>query len=317
MANAQVVALSGGVGGAKLALGLSRVLPPHALTVIGNVGDDFEHLGLAISPDIDTLMYALAGIDDQERGWGRRDETWTFMAALSQIGAQTWFNLGDADLAVHIERTRRLKSGEPLSSITADFCNRLGIETLVVPATDDVVRTRICTINGWLEFQDYFVRQQCTPTVIGIEFTGASTARPNAAAIAALRSPDLATVVICPSNPFVSVEPMLALPELRDALAACKAPVIAVSPIIRGKAVKGPTAKMMSELHLEVSAAAVAQRYGDLIDAYVVDVEDAGDLADLAVKTFTFPILMRTLADRDALARRVLAIAAEIGAMPQ
>jgi LPPG:FO 2-phospho-L-lactate transferase len=313
MVTTQVLALSGGVGGAKLALGLSCVLPPGALTVVANVADDFEHLGLAISPDIDTLMYVLGGIDDSNRGWGRRDETWTFMNALSALGGETWFKLGDGDLATHVERTRRLKTGESLSQITADFCSRLGIRTRVVPATDDRIRTRLSTSNGWLEFQDYFVRQQCAPVVAKIDFEGAAVARPHPAVLDALRSPSLKAVVICPSNPLISIDPILAMPILRKTIAECTAPVIAVSPIIGGKAIKGPTAKMMAELGSEVSAASVARHYDGLIDAYIVDVQDEEQAAVIPLKTFAAPTLMRTIADREALARHVLAVAETIG----
>ena len=243
-----VLALSGGIGGAKLALGLSRVLPPGALTVVANTGDDFEHLGLCISPDIDTLIYTLAGLDNPQTGWGRRDETWTFMAALEAIGGETWFRLGDGDLAIHVERTRRLHAGETLSHITGDVCRRLGIATRILPMSDDRVRTRVRTAEGWLDFQDYFVRLKCAPEVREIAFEGVAAARPLPEFMAALADPRLRAVVLCPSNPFISIEPILAIPGVREELMACAAPVIAVSPIIGGRAVKGPTAKMMREL---------------------------------------------------------------------
>jgi LPPG:FO 2-phospho-L-lactate transferase len=315
-ADTQVVALSGGVGGAKLALGLSRVLPAGALTVVANVADDFEHLGLCISPDLDTLMYVLAGLDDSERGWGRRGETWAFMAALGALGGETWFQLGDGDLATHMERTRRLRAGEPLSQITADLCRRLGIDTRVLPATDDRVRTMLQTDAGLLEFQDYFVRRQCAPKVGAITFAGTAAACANPAALAALASPGLDAVVICPSNPFISIEPMLALTGLRDAIAACRAPVIAVSPIIGGKAVKGPTAKMMAELGLSARASAVARRYGSLLDGYVLDTQDADEVRDVPIRSKVTRTMMQSLADREALARDVLAFAAELARTP-
>jgi LPPG:FO 2-phospho-L-lactate transferase len=304
-----VVALSGGIGGAKLALGLSRIVPGADLMVVANTGDDFEHLGLSISPDLDTIMYALAGLDDPQRGWGRRDETWTFMAALEALGGETWFRLGDGDLATHVERTRRLQAGETLSAITADFCRRLGIAARVVPATDDRLRTRLRTAEGWLDFQDYFVRLKCAPVVLELAYDGAATARPHPDVLAALRDPRLRAVIICPSNPFVSIEPMLAVGGLRRAIADCAAPVVAVSPIIGGRAVKGPTAKMMSELGLPVSAAAVARRYADLLDAYVLDHDDAADAGGLGIPTTATHTLMLTLDDREALARQVLASA--------
>jgi LPPG:FO 2-phospho-L-lactate transferase len=309
-----VVALSGGIGGAKLALGLSGVVPGADLVVVANTGDDFEHLGLSISPDLDTLMYTLAGLDDQQRGWGRREETWTFMTALEALGGEAWFRLGDGDLATHIERTRRLGAGETLSAITADFCRRLRIAARIVPATDDRLRTRVRTSEGWLDFQDYFVRLKCAPAVLALAYDGAATARPHPEVLSALQDPRLRAVVICPSNPFLSIEPMLAMGGLRQAIADCAAPVVAVSPIIGGRAVKGPTAKMMSELGLPVSATAVARRYADVLDAYVLDHADAADAAGLDLPTTAAHTLMRTLDDRVALARQVLAAATKSSA---
>src|SRR5471032_1819075 len=281
MSKRLVVALSGGVGGAKLALGLSRILPANELLVVANTGDDFEHLGLSISPDIDTLTYVLAGIDNPKTGWGRRDETWSFMETIGSLGGESWFRLGDRDLATHVERTRRLGCGETLSQVTADFCRRLGIAARVLPMTDDRVRTRVRSDGGWIDFQDYFVRQQCRPVVRELRFDGAATARPQPELLAALRDGRLRAVVLCPSNPFISIEPILAVPGVREAIAACRAPVVAVSPIIGGRAVKGPTAKIMAELGMTPSAAAVARRYGDLLDLYVIDHEDAGQAVDL------------------------------------
>jgi LPPG:FO 2-phospho-L-lactate transferase len=302
-----VLALSGGIGGAKLALGLYRILPRGALTVIANTGDDFEHLGLAVSPDLDTLLYTLAGIDNPETGWGRCDETWTFMEALERLGGETWFKLGDGDLATHIERTRRLAAGESLSQITDDFRRRLGISVRLLPMTNDRVRTRLLSAEGWLDFQDYFVRRQCAPAVREIAFAGASAARVHPDFLAALADRNLRLVVICPSNPFISIDPILSLPGVRAALRACRAPVVAVSPIIGGKAVKGPTAKMMAELGLPVGAASVARHYGDLLDHYVIDEADAQAARDLDLPLTATRTLMETLADRDALARVVLA----------
>ena len=304
-----VVALSGGIGGAKLVLGLSRVMPAADLIVVANTGDDFEHLGLAISPDLDTIMYALAGLDDPQRGWGRRDETWTFMAALAALGGETWFQLGDGDLATHVERTRRRAAGEPLSAITTDFCRRLGIATRLLPMSDDRVRTRLRTNEGWLDFQDYFVRYRCAPVVHELAYDGAATARPDANVLAALADLRLRAVVICPSNPFVSIEPILAVPGLRAAIATCAAPVVAVSPIIAGRAVKGPTAKMMAELGLATSASAVARRYQNLLDGYVMDHTDAAAAGELGIPVTVAHTLMTTLADREELARCVLATA--------
>jgi LPPG:FO 2-phospho-L-lactate transferase len=304
-----VLALSGGIGGAKLALGLSRVLPPGKLAVVANTGDDFEHLGLAISPDLDTLTYTLAGIDNPETGWGLRSETWNFMTALDALGGETWFRLGDHDLATHVERTRRLKAGESLSRVTEDFCRRLGVQTKILPMSDDGVRTRVRTAQGWLEFQDYFVRRHCEPAVTELMYQGAAAARPQPEFLSMVADPRLRAVVVCPSNPFLSIDPILALPGVRAALAACPAPVVAVSPIISGRAVKGPTAKMMTELGLPVTAAAVARHYGDLLDGYLVDHGDADSVDCPGVEVADAATIMTTLADREALAREVLAFA--------
>ena len=302
----RVLALSGGIGGAKLALGLYRVLPPGRLTVVANTGDDFEHLGLLVSPDLDTLLYTLAGIDNPVTGWGRRDETWTFMKALESLGGETWFNLGDGDLATHVERTRRLAAGESLSQIADDFRRRLGISARLLPMSDDRVRTRLRTAEGWLDFQDYFVRQRCRPVVREIAFAGADQARPQPNFLAALADKNLRAVVICPSNPFISIDPILSLPGIHEALRACQAPVVAVSPIIGGKAVKGPTAKMMAELGLPVDAAAVARHYGELLDHYVADETDANEIGDLGLPVTVTRTFMLSLEDREALARVVL-----------
>ena len=309
MSDGAVLALSGGIGGAKLALGLSRVLPSGRLTVVANTGDDFEHLGLSISPDLDTLMYTLAGLDNPEAGWGRRNETWTFMAALDSLGGETWFKLGDGDLAVHVERTRRLRVGERLTAITADFCRRLGTGARLLPMSDDRVRTRLRTSEGWLEFQEYFVRRRCAPEVREIEFAGAASAEANPAFLAALAEPRLHAVVICPSNPFISVEPILALPGVKAALAKCRAPVLAISPIIGGRAVKGPTAKMMAELGLTVSAVTVARHYREFLDGFILDVADAPLAPGLDMPFTLAKTLMRTLGDREELARGVLEFA--------
>ncbi|HEX5319492.1 MAG TPA: 2-phospho-L-lactate transferase [Stellaceae bacterium] len=305
--NGKVLALSGGVGGAKLALGLYRILPRDRLTIVANTGDDFVHLGLAVSPDIDTLLYTLSGLANEEQGWGRRNETWTFMAALERLGGEGWFRLGDGDLATHVERTRRLAAEEPLSSIVDEFARRLGIAARILPMSDDPVRTRIYSAEGWLDFQDYFVRRRCAPVVREIVFAGAADARPHPDLIELLRDPLLELIAICPSNPFISIDPILSLPGVRSALRDCRAPVVAVSPIIGGQAVKGPTAKMMAELGLPVDAASVARHYGDLIDVYVADDEDADTVAGLGVPVVLTRTLMTSLADREALARTVLA----------
>jgi len=305
-----IIALSGGVGGAKLALGLSRVLPPEDLMVVVNTGDDFEHLGLSISPDIDTVTYTLAGLANRELGWGRQDETWSFMETMESLGGETWFRLGDRDVALHVVRTRRLRAGETLSAVTADLCQRLGIGPRVIPMTDDRVRTRLLTDAGWLDFQDYFVNRRCEPVVRELAFDGAAQATPHPDFMAALADPALQAVVICPSNPFISVEPILAIPGVRDALVACAAPIIAVSPIIAGRAVKGPTAKMMTELGLDPSAGSVAHRYADLLDGYVIDHADMAEVVSIDARVTLAQTMMTTIEDREALARIVLDAAA-------
>jgi len=304
-----VLALSGGVGGAKLALGLSRIVSSDKLVIAANTADDFEHLGLHVSPDVDTLLYTLAGLDNPETGWGRRDETWTFMKTLATLGGETWFRLGDGDLAIHVERTRRLRAGEPLSRITRAFADRFGIAARVVPMTDDRVRTRIRTTEGWLDFQRYFVQHQCRPTVREFLFDGAASAKPHPDFLAAIRNPKLRAVIICPSNPFISIEPILAVPGVRYALQQCAAPIVGIAPIIGGDAVKGPTAKMMRELGLDVSAATVAHRYSDLLDGYIVDHADTALASSLTVPVVPTKALMVSLVDREELARTALALA--------
>jgi LPPG:FO 2-phospho-L-lactate transferase len=307
--SAPVVALSGGIGGAKLALGLDRVLDAGQLTVICNTGDDFRHLGLHISPDIDTVLYTLSGLSDPDRGWGRRDETWNVMAGLEKLGGETWFRLGDRDLAMHLERTERLRAGETLATVTDVLRRRLGVTARVVPMSDDPVRTQLSTEAGWVEFQDYFVRQRCEPTVKQIAFVGAEASTPAPAVLPALNDANLQAVIICPSNPLVSIEPILAVPGVREALASCTAPVIGVSPIIGGRAVRGPTVKLMHELGLDSSATGVAERYAGLVDAWIVDETDAGSAVPDGVERIVTNTLMISLEDRERLARDVLAAA--------
>lgn len=303
------VVLSGGVGGAKLVLGLSRVLPADRLTVIANTGDDFEHLGLAISPDLDTLMYTLAGEVDEETGWGRRGETWQFMDALERLGGETWFRLGDLDLATHVFRSGEIERGASLSAITATLCHRFGVEQRVVPMTEQQVRTRVVTDRGRLDFQHYFVRDRAEPRVSAIEYHGAAAADPAAAVAQALSDPELAGIIIAPSNPYLSVDPILAIPALRAAIDTASAPVIAVSPIVGDAAIKGPTAKIMRELELEVSASSVAAHYGELLDGFVVDATDRDDATEIAtgsLEVIACQTIMRTLDDKVALARSSL-----------
>ena len=306
---AGVLALSGGVGGAKLALGLDRILPAGALTVICNTGDDFEHLGLSISPDIDTVLYTLAGIANPETGWGRANETWTFMATLAGLGGDTWFRLGDADLAVHIERTRRLAAGDALSVITEHLRSHLGIQSTVLPMSNQPVRTQVETSEGMLPFQQYFVKRQCEPAVRGFHFDGASDAMPPPGLTKRLADTPLEAIIVCPSNPFISIDPILAVPGLRQMIHDHPAPVIAVSPVIQGRAVKGPTAKMMSELGLAVTSTTVAAHYGEFIDALVVDHSDDIEPSRNGPAVLRAATLMHSQKDKCDLAHTILTYA--------
>lgn len=311
----KVLALSGGVGGAKLALGLANVLAPEDLVVLTNTGDDFTHLGLRICPDLDTVMYTLAGINNPETGWGRKDESWDFMKSLSSIGGEDWFQLGDRDLAVHIERTRMLGEGESLSTVTARFAAKMGVRHAIVPMSDQVVSTVVETKSGDLPFQHYFVRDRCEHVVTGVRFEGADAAKPAPAIQAALDDPDLGAIVICPSNPFLSVDPVLAIPGMRDALKNHAAPVVAVSPIVGGRAIKGPTAKMMSELGMPTTSESVARHYGDLLDGFILDEIDPVDALKvdrLGVRTMMSKTVMRSLGDRAHLAEVALNFALEL-----
>ena len=299
----KIVALAGGVGGAKLAHGLAQILPPEDLTVIVNTGDDFEHLGLTICPDLDTVCYTLAGLANPETGWGRAGETWNAMTNLKRLGASDWFNLGDQDLATHLERTRRLKAGQPLSRITRDFCAAWGIRHAVLPMSDDPVRTMVDTDEGELPFQEYFVHRRCEPRVKGFRFAGVEVAAPAAGTREAILSAD--AVVICPSNPWVSIDPILTV--LSPAIAG-KGPGVrlAVSPIIAGKTVKGPAAKMFAELGIEPSALAVAKHYEKFLSGIVVDSLDSELAKRIRIPTLVTNTLMTSDADRARLAQETL-----------
>lgn len=307
-----VIALCGGVGGAKLAFGLTRLLEPEALSLIVNTGDDFEHLGLTICPDLDTVAYTLAGLADRERGWGLAGESWSFMSQLRKLGGADWFNLGDKDLALHIERTRLLASGRSLSQATAALTAALGLRHAIIPMSDRPVRTVVETADGPLPFQHYFVREQCRPVVRGISFAGAEQAAPSPAFAAALRRRDVAAVIICPSNPYLSIDPILTVPGVADALAGLGAPVVAVSPIIGGRALKGPAAKLLVELGGLSGVTAVAAHYRGLIDGLVIDESDAGEadrLRETGVAALAAPSVMTSDDDRIRLARDTLAFA--------
>jgi LPPG:FO 2-phospho-L-lactate transferase len=302
---ARYVALSGGIGGAKLSLGLADLLGER-LTVIVNTGDDFEHLGLYVSPDVDTTLYTLAGVVNPETGWGRADETWNFMQATAKFGGPTWFKLGDRDLATHVERSRRLRSGETLTAITQHLAKKLGIAARILPMADQPVRTIVESETGILAFQEYFVRDQCRPVAQSIRYDGAGAARIPGEVVDALSAPGLAGVIICPSNPWLSVDPILSVPGMSEAIRASGAPVIAVSPIIGGKAVKGPTAKIMSELGIPPGAVDIARHYGHLLDGFVLDREDGALAAKVPVPTVVANTLMRTTEDKVALAQLCL-----------
>jgi LPPG:FO 2-phospho-L-lactate transferase len=307
-----VLALCGGVGGAKLAFGLAQILGPDHLTLVVNTGDDFEHLGLHVSPDIDTVAYTLAGLSDRERGWGLAGETWQFMDQLKRLGGEGWFNLGDRDLAMHVERTRRLAAGQSLSQVTAALTAALGIRHPVVPMSDDPVRTIVQTRDGELAFQRYFVGEQCGPVATGVRFDGAAAARLSAGFRAALDRPDLAAVIVCPSNPYLSIDPILAVPGVRAALASTSAPVVAVSPIVGGRALKGPAAKLMTELGATPGLTAVVDHYRGLLGGLVADEADRDEaeaLAVLGLPTLTTGAVMVTDEDRVRLARETLAFA--------
>jgi LPPG:FO 2-phospho-L-lactate transferase len=303
----KIVALAGGVGGAKLVHGLAQILPPEDLTVIVNTGDDFEHYGLYISPDLDTVCYTLAGLANPETGWGRVNETWQTITNIEKLGGPGWFHLGDQDIATHLERTRRLKEGQSLSQITRGFCKAWGVKHTILPMSDQPVRTIVETDEGDLPFQEYFVHRACQPRVRGFRFEGVETARPADGVEQAIRYAE--AVIICPSNPWVSIDPILRVlsPILSD-----KLPVVAVSPIIGGKTVKGPAAKMYAELGIEPSALAVANHYLDILRGFVLDNQDAQLAASLPVRTLITNTLMRTDEDRARLAQDVLHFAGNL-----
>ena len=305
----RVLALAGGVGGAKLALGLARLLPPEQLTIVVNTGDDETFHGLHVSPDLDTMLYTLAGIANPETGWGIAGETFNALGMLNRYGAETWFNLGDNDLATHIRRTQLLNNGATLSQVTAELCQGLGVAHPIVPMSDDPVRTFLNTDFGELAMQEYFVRRRSEPAVTSVTYRGAEQARPSPGFATALDQASL--VVFCPSNPALSVGPILALPGVRDKLAAKQAGRLrlAVSPIVGGAAVRGPAAKIMRELGHEATSLGVAKLYRDICDLFVIDQQDAAlspDICDLGLESLVAPTIMETEKDKVALARRIL-----------
>jgi len=303
----RVVALAGGTGAAKLLRGLATCLAPRDLTVIGNTGDDTEVWGLYISPDLDTVTYALAGLLDVERGWGLAGETFNCLAAMAAHGADTWFNLGDRDLATHLTRTRALRDGQPLSAVTARLAADLGVTARILPMSDEPVRTMIRTPGGRLTFQEYFVREKALVEIVGVDYEGAPSARPAPGVIDALRAAD--AIVVCPSNPVTSVGPILAVPGIVDALRATAARTVGVSPIVGGAAVSGPAGALMRARGLAVSPRGVADAYAPWLRRLLIDPRDHGSIADLArggVVAETADIIMTGREVEAALARRVL-----------
>lgn len=303
----RIVVLTGGVGGAKLVLGLMHACPPEEITAIVNTGDDFRHLGLAVSPDIDTLLYTLSAKANAALGWGREGESWSFMEVLKSLGGEDWFLLGDGDLALHVLRSHALSSGRTLSAVTARFAAAWGLDLTILPMSDDPVATHLATDEGELPFQRYFVERRCAPLVRAIRFEGADSAKPAPGVIDAITDPETRAILIAPSNPWLSVDPILAVPGIRDALVQAKAPVVAVSPIVGGQAVKGPTAKLMGELGLTVTHESIGAHYAGIIDGLLIDGPD--DAADLAIAHDVTDTLMKTLEDRARVARAALALA--------
>ena len=304
----RIVALAGGVGGAKMAHGLAQVLSAEELTILVNVGDDFDHFGLRICPDLDTVCYTLAGLANPATGWGRADESWGALETIGALGGPTWFRLGDRDLGVHLERTRRLASGMPLSQIVSHFCHAWGLFLTVLPVSDDSLPTWVYTDEGEMPFQEYFVQRQCRPKVSGFQFRGVEQARPAEGVLQAIDSAE--AIVICPSNPWVSIDPILAVPGVKAALSG--RPVYAISPIIGGKAIKGPAAKMFTELGIRPTASAVARHYADLLKGFILDCQDRQEEEEIKVtglRTLVTDTVMNTPLDRQRLAMEVLRFA--------
>ena len=299
----KIVALAGGVGGAKLTNGLAQLLPPEDLTIIVNIGDDFEHLGLYISPDLDTVCYTLAGLANPQTGWGRCEETYQVIETLQKLGSPDWFRLGDKDFATHIERSRRLREGQTLSQVTHEFCRSWGVHNTILPMSDQPVRTIVDTIeDGELAFQEYFVHRKCEPKVKGFRFSGIETALPAPGVLEAIEQAD--AVVICPSNPWVSIDPILSITGLRSTIATKS--VIAVSPIIGGRTVKGPAAKMFIEFGIRPSPLAVASHYETTLSGFILDKVDSNLAQSISVPTMITNILMKSPEDQRRLAQDVL-----------
>lgn len=313
----KILAVTGGVGGAKLCLGLSKILPPEQLGFVVNVGDDFTHFGLHISPDIDTLTYTLSGLSNTETGWGRQGESWQFIETMKKLGGDAWFNLGDADLALHMFRTECLRAGESLAEVTKHIAQKLGIKHSIVPVTSDPVPTVISTIDGDLPFQEYFVKMRCEPAVKGVRFANAASAGISPELVERLQDPALAAIVICPSNPYISIDPVLAAGGFGQKIQDLDVPVIGISPIVHGAAIKGPTAKIMGELDIPNTAVAVAEHYKHLLNGFIIDELDdalAAKVQEMGLSTISAQTVMVTLEDKIHLAKVVLDFVRQIGA---
>ena len=304
----KILAITGGVGGAKLALGLSKILTPDELLFLVNTGDDFQHLGLEISPDLDSLLYALSGKINPELGWGRANETWACISELEELGADSWFRLGDRDLALHLVRTQMLNQGATLQNVADRLSESLGIDHRIAPMSNDKISTTVNTPNGKLAFQEYFVREQCEPAVIDFDFEGIEKSTPNPVVMSWLDECD--GIIICPSNPYVSVDTILSVPKYRDAFQS--KPVIAVSPIVGGLAIKGPAAKMMTELGVPPTPIAVAKHYGSLLSGFVLDQTDHEQAKDIPIPSIVTQTIMLTLQDRIGLAEQCVRFLEEL-----
>jgi len=303
----KITALAGGVGASKFLLGLTSVMPPEDVTIIANTGDDIEMFGLRICPDIDTVTYTLAGVIDDRAGWGLRNDTFECLHNLASYGEDTWFNLGDKDLATHIFRTNQLRQGSSVSEITQEVCQRLGVRSTILPMSDEYTPTRVMTDEGELHFQEYFVRRRCEPRVRSLRFDGIDSARPAPGVLDAITGAD--GIVVCPSNPFISIGPILAVPVVREALVQSSAKIVAITPIIGGKALKGPAADMLRDLGHEVSAGSVAAMYRDFLDIFIIDQSDTGlerDVLELGIEARLADTVMSSLEKKKELASFVL-----------
>ena len=308
MASGKIIALSGGIGGAKLGLGLHQICAPEELYFITNTGDDFLYLGFYIAPDVDTLVYTLAGVNNTETGWGRADETWKTHNVLGELGADNWFKLGDKDLALHLHRSKALRNGERLTSITQDIANRFHLKANVLPMSDQMIQTIIDTNKGLLSFQEYFVKQASAPKIESISFKSKNP-EPSAEVTEILTDPDLKGIVICPSNPYLSIDPILSIEKIRQSITESKRPSIAVSPIIDGQSVKGPTKKIMEELGLKVNVLTIAEHYKNCIDGIVIDHLDqgyAGEIESMGIHVKLSEIMMNNDDDKKRVAEDVI-----------